>query len=503
MTNTFIFKNFTFRLSNQLAQQSDQNHTILKIIQSDNVEKIYNNETEIKYFTKKPNDILLGIEIGKYIQSIQNSIGTNNHINNGLNNTNKLTIDCSHINKYDLLKFYEGLLIGIWEYSGHKTNQKPKNKISIDIYFKDSVNTNTPHTEDLQENMHEEIQKINNLIDSTFLTRELVEMPSNLLTPSKLAEYAKNIPGIKVTIEKVTEGGIWEVGKGSSEPPLLITCEWDGTSYNNSNIEGSNPPEQIINNSAASNSSNPNNKHNPIVLVGKGVTFDSGGLSLKPPRSMEDMKVDMGGAATVLGIMKAAASNKLKQKLIAIIPCVENMPSGNALKPGDVITSLSGKTIEVLNTDAEGRLILADALYIAQTRYKASKIIDFATLTGAVVVALGELYGGLFSNDTELSNQLIESGDQTHEPVCRLPLNDKYDELMNCHIADMCNIAKPGAGAGSITAAQFLQRFIDKKTKWAHIDIAGVAHTSRNSMLNINKSTGFGVRLVCNYLSKI
>ncbi|QEK37798.1 leucyl aminopeptidase family protein [Candidatus Cytomitobacter indipagum] len=408
---------------------------------------IYRNESSIEYFTSKKDYLIIGVEVAKYIKKENKSLSD-------------ICIDCS-MEKEDFLKFYEGILIGSWEYDNHKTDKSGKN-ISVNLLINQNMGND----------IESKAKEISNLIEASFLTRKLVEMPGNLLTPSKLAEYAKNIDGLKVEVEKINHGGIWEVGKGSSEDPLLLTCEWNGDS-----------------------------SEDPIILVGKGVTFDSGGLSLKPPRSMEDMKCDMGGAATVLGIMQAAVKNKIKKRIIGIMPCVENMPSGNALKPGDVITSMSGKTIEVLNTDAEGRLILADALHIAQNKYNAKEIIDFATLTGAVTVALGELYAGLFSNNNELANKITESGEMVCEPVCRLPLHEKYDELMNSDIADMCNIQKPGGGAGSITAAQFLQRFVNSDVAWAHLDIAGVARTSFNSAININKSTGFGVRLIYNYLT--
>ncbi len=422
--------------------------TTLKIINSskNSFEKIQNTENKlsIHFNTKEKSYLLIGVEIGKY-----------------LSNEVDLSIDCNSMKKNEITQLYEGILIGNWKYEGHKSNKKEIKNLNLHIL------TNF--------DMKDDFAKIKSLIDSMSFTRSLVERPPNLLTPSILADISKNIPGLKCTVKEMKSGGIWEVGKASSEPSLLIVCEWNGNK----------------------------DSRDPIALVGKGVTFDSGGLSLKPPKSMEDMKCDMAGAATVLGIMKYASEQNLEHNLIGIIPCVENVVSGNALKPGDVITSLSGKTIEVLNTDAEGRLILADALHIAQTEYKAKTIIDFATLTGAIVVALGEVYGGLFSNNNELSNQLIKSGDNIIEPLCKLPLHKKYDELMDTEIADMCNIQKPGSGAGSITAAQFLQRFINDDVKWAHIDIAGVARTARNSILGVKKSTGFGVRLIADLLDSI
>ncbi len=419
-------------------------YNLLNITNSDKnkFETVKNQDStiEINYLTDKKEHLLIGVSIGQYLKS--------ENIN--------IAIDASKFSESNLSDLCEGILIGNWEYEGHKS-QKKTSEQSVTIITQNK-------------NAEAIFSKVQNLTNATFLTRSLTEKPANLLTPTMLAEIAKGIPGLKCTVEEMKSGGIWEVGKGSVEPSLLITCEWEG--------EGG----------------------EPIALVGKGVTFDSGGLSLKPPKSMEDMKIDMSGAATVLGILQYAAAQKLPNKIIGIIPCVENMPSANALKPGDVITSLSGQTIEVLNTDAEGRLILADALYVAQEKYGAKTIIDFATLTGAIVVALGELYCGLFSNDDELSTNLTEAGNSVFEPVWRLPLHEKYDQLMDTQIADMCNIQKPGSGAGSITAAQFLQRFINNDVKWAHLDIAGVARTARNSILGIKESTGFGVRLIERFL---
>ena len=230
-----------------------------------------------------------------------------------------------------------------------------------------------------------------------------------------------------------------------------------------------------------------------MAFIGKGVGFDSGGLSLKPPKSMEDMKWDMGGAATVTGLIEAAALSKLNYNLIGIIGLVENMPDGDAQRPGDVVKSFSGQTIEVLNTDAEGRLVLADILSWTEKKYKPKFMIDLATLTGAMIVALGNLRAGLFSNDKNFSEAIFNSGEMTGEKVWEMPLDDDYSQLINTEIADMKNIGGPGAG--SITAACFLKRHVEK-TQWAHLDIAGVTWKNKSSPSIPHGGVGWGVKLL-------
>ena len=232
-----------------------------------------------------------------------------------------------------------------------------------------------------------------------------------------------------------------------------------------------------------------------VCFVGKGVTFDTGGISLKPSRGMEEMIMDMGGSAVVVGSMMNAALGKSKKSLIGIIGLVENMPDANAQRPGDIVKTLSGKTVEVLNTDAEGRLVLADAITFTEKKFKPNLIIDLATLTGAIIVCLGSEYAGLFSNDDKLSKQIFDAGKKVDEKVWRLPLHKNYDKLMDSKTADMQNINYVG-GAGSTTAAQFLQRFIINKTPWAHLDIAGMAFSKYGGALNPGGATGFGVRLL-------
>ena len=263
------------------------------------------------------------------------------------------------------------------------------------------------------------------------------------------------------------------VGQGSSNETFLVTIKWNGKKE----------------------------KGKPLCFVGKGVCFDTGGISLKPARFMEEMKYDMGGSAVVVGLMKTLALRKAKVNAVGVVGLVENMPGSNAQRPGDIVKSYSGKTIEVLNTDAEGRLVLADALAYAEKEFKPKFIIDLATLTGAIIIALGEEYAGLFSNDDKLSEQLFKIGNTINEKVWRLPLHKNYDKLMNSKYADVQNINYAG-GAGSITAAQFLQRFVSKEIPWVHLDIAGMAFSKKAASINSGGATGFGVRLLNDLIRK-
>ena len=306
-------------------------------------------------------------------------------------------------------------------------------------------------------------------------TKDLVSEPGNVLHPD---EYAKRLTqlkkiGLKIKVYNTTKlkkmkcNALLGVGQGSSRGSYIVTMEWNGNKK----------------------------QKKPLAFVGKGVCFDTGGISLKPARFMEDMTYDMAGSAVVVGLLKSLALRKAKVKAVGVVGLVENMVSGNAQRPGDIVKSFSGKTIEVLNTDAEGRLVLADAITFTEKKFKPNFIIDLATLTGAIVVALGSEYAGLFSNDDKLSEQLFDAGLNVDEKVWRLPLHENYDKLMNSKNADMQNINYVG-GAGSTTAAQFLQRFILNKTPWAHLDIAGMAFSKYGGSLNSSGATGFGVRLL-------
>ncbi len=307
-----------------------------------------------------------------------------------------------------------------------------------------------------------------------FLARDLVNEPANTLGPVEFAAQAKALTKLGMKVEILNEkdllklkmGALLGVAQGSVRPARVAIMRWEGAK---------------------------SKKTPPVAFVGKGVVFDTGGISLKPGPGMGDMKGDMGGAAAVIGLMCALAARKAKVNAVGVIGLVENMPAGNAMRPGDIITAMSGQTIEVLNTDAEGRLVLADALWYTQKKFKPCMTIDLATLTGAILVALGQDHAGLFSNDDELSGRLAEAGQSTGEKVWRLPLDSKYDKMIDSKNADMKNIG--GRFAGSITAAQFLQRYVDD-TPWAHLDIAGTAMNSPKSDISQSWSSGFGVRLL-------
>ncbi len=314
------------------------------------------------------------------------------------------------------------------------------------------------------------------IADGVFLTRNLVNEPANIIYPESMAEECEKLAALGVDVLVVDEPEMYEmgfgallgVGQGSSRESKMVIMRWNGLP------KGS--------------------KSAPLAFVGKGVTFDTGGISLKPAGGMEEMKWDMGGAGTVIGLMKALAGRKAKVNVVGAVGLVENMPGGNAQRPGDVVTSYSGQTIEVLNTDAEGRLVLADVLWYTQKHFKPKFIVDLATLTGAIIIALGTSRAGLFSNDDKLAEQLFKTGQKTGEELWRLPLADVYDKQINCDIADMQNIGKDRE-AGSITAAQFLQRFVNK-TPWAHLDIAGVAWSKKDTDTIPRGATAFGVSLL-------
>ncbi len=313
------------------------------------------------------------------------------------------------------------------------------------------------------------------LEEGTFYARDLVSEPGNILHPDEYARRINSLKkiGLKINIydekklKKLGMNTLLGVGQGSIRGSYLVTMEWNGL----------------------------RNNSKPLAFVGKGVCFDTGGISLKPAKFMEDMTYDMAGSAVVVGLMKSLALRKAKINAVGVVGLVENMPGGNALRPGDILKSYSGKTVEVLNTDAEGRLVLADALTYTEKKFKPKFIIDLATLTGAIIVSLGSEYAGLFSNDDKLSNELSDAGNQVEEKVWRMPLNKNYDKLIDSKNADMQNINYVG-GAGSTTAAQFLQRFILSKTPWAHLDIAGMAFSKYGGALNSGGATGFGVRLL-------
>jgi leucyl aminopeptidase len=295
------------------------------------------------------------------------------------------------------------------------------------------------------------------------LTRELVTEPANIIYPESFVGRCEQLKAAGVA---------FEVSQGSAREPRLLVMRWDGT----------NGAEQT-----------------PLALVGKGVTFDTGGISLKPPGGMEDMKWDMGGAGAVAGTMLALAKRNAKAHVVGVCGLVENMPDAKAQRPGDVVTSMSGQTIEVINTDAEGRLVLCDAITWVQQKYAPKVIVDLATLTGAIIISLGNEHGGLFSNDDGLAAQLTAAGKAIGDPLWRMPLSPAYDKLIDSPIADIKNVG-PREG-GSITAAQFIQRFVDDGVKWAHLDIAGMVWASKPGGTWDKGATGYGVRLLDKFVA--
>ena len=362
-----------------------------------------------------------------------------------------------------LLEFLYGFELKSYKFEKYKSNKNndfQKLLVSVDDSKK----------------FEQRYQYLYSVKEGVYLTRDLVSEPPNELYPETYVNLIKKLGKLGLDIEILDEkkmhklgmNSLLGVGQGSSKDSFLVIIKWNGLKKD---------------------------KGKPLAFVGKGVCFDTGGISLKPARFMEEMKYDMGGSAVVVGLMKSLAIRKAKVNAVGVVGLVENMPGSNAQRPGDIVKSYSGKTIEVLNTDAEGRLVLADALTYTEEKFKPKFIIDLATLTGAIIVSLGEEYAGLFSNDDNLSNKLYKIGENIDEKVWRLPLHKNYDKLMNSKFADVQNINYAG-GAGSITAAQFLQRFILKKTPWVHLDIAGMAFSKKAANLNSGGATGYGVRLL-------
>ena len=384
--------------------------------------------------------------------------------------------DSLELDKDKLAKFFSEFIFGfnLKSYTFSKYKTLDKDKIDKKINFK-IITSN-------KEKIEKKYRYYDSIKEGVFLTRDLVSEPPNVLTPKAYVQEIKKLSkfGLKIKaydekeMKKLGLNALLGVGQGSVNETYLVTLEWNGKK---------------------------NLKQNPLAFVGKGVCFDTGGISIKPAKFMEEMKYDMAGSAVVVGLLKSFALRKAKINAVGVVGLVENMPGGNAQRPGDIVKSYSGKTIEVLNTDAEGRLVLADALTFTEKKYKPKFIIDLATLTGAIIVSLGEEYAGLFSNNDELSKNIFEASKNVNEKVWRLPLHKNYDKLMNSTIADVQNINYVG-GAGSITAAQFLQRFILNKTPWAHLDIAGMSFSKKAANLNSEGATGFGVRLLNNLVKE-
>jgi leucyl aminopeptidase len=376
-----------------------------------------------------------------------------------------IALDATGLAAEDLAHVLLGLRLRNWRYDIYRTKMKDEHKVTL----KRVVVLNAP------EGAEDAWGEAAHLAEGIEFTRELVTEPANIIYPETFVERcqqrfegsgAELIVLDEAKMEELRMGALLGVGQGSVRDSRILAIRWNGGTDGDA----------------------------PIAFVGKGVTFDTGGISIKPGPGMEDMKWDMGGAGAVAGAMLALVRRKAKANVVGVVGLVENMPDGNAQRPGDVVTSMSGQTIEVLNTDAEGRLVLCDALHWTQQEFKPARIVDFATLTGAIIISLGNEHAGLFSNDDALAKDLADAGNASGDKVWRLPIGPAYDKLIDSPIADMKNIG--GKGAGSITAAQFLHRFIEDGTPWAHCDIAGTVWSDKPGATWGKGATGFGVRLM-------
>ena len=365
-----------------------------------------------------------------------------------------------------------GLRLRAWRWDEYRTTQKDAEKVSL----KSAVIVGAP------DGIEAAWQRESALAEGVEFTKELVTLPANVLYPESFVERCRKAlegTGIEIIVlddaqmEKLGMGALLGVGQGSERPSRILAMRWNGGD------EGA----------------------KPTLLVGKGVTFDSGGISIKPGAGMEDMKWDMGGAGAVAGTMVALAKRKAKANVVGVCGLVENMPDGKAQRPGDVVKTMSGQTVEVLNTDAEGRLVLCDALHWAQNEFDPAAVIDLATLTGAMLIALGKEQAGLFSNDDTLAGNLSTAGATSGDKVWRMPIGPAYDKLIDSPIADMKNVGP--REAGSITAAQFLKRFIKDGMPWAHLDIAGMAWSNKPGATYGKGATGYGVRLLDQYVRDV
>ncbi len=381
-----------------------------------------------------------------------------------------LVIDAGGLDAESVARLATGVVLRAWRHDRYRTKLAAKLKPTLEDI---SIVTTDPGSEAAW-------AKAQAIIAGVSLTRELVSEPANVIYPESFVERVRHLADLGVEIEVLDDdamrvlgmGSLLGVGQGSARPSRLLCMRWDGTS---------------------------GATKTPVVFVGKGVTFDTGGISLKPPGGMEDMKWDMGGAGAVAGSMKALAGRKANAHIVGVCALVENMPDGNAQRPGDVVTSMSGQTIEVINTDAEGRLVLCDAMTWVQRKYSPKVMVDLATLTGAMIIALGHEYGGMFSNDDGLAAQLTAAAATSGDSLWRFPLGDAYNKLIDSPIADMKNVGP--REAGSITAAQFLQRFVDEGVKWAHLDIAGMVWAAKPGAVWDKGATGYGVRLLDRFVA--
>lgn len=384
-------------------------------------------------------------------------------------------LDINSFNKAEVATWIAaGANLASYRFDKYFTKKKPEEKAVLESL--------TIELEDHEEaKRHYAYQQ--SIVDGVFLARNCVTEPANKLYPASYAEIITDSLedcGVKVEVFGENEmrhfgeqgmGALLGVGQGSNNECKLVVMQYHGAGKDEA----------------------------PVAFVGKGVTFDSGGISLKPSSGMAEMKYDMAGSAAVVGLMKTLALRKAKVNVVGVVGLVENMPGGNAQRPSDVVTTMSGQTIEVLDTDAEGRLVLADALWYTQDRFKPKAMVNLATLTGAIVVALGSTYAGCFSNNDELADKLVRSGKKVDEKLWRMPLHKDYDEQIKSDIADMANLGSVRGSAGSATAAQLLQRFVND-VPWAHLDIAGVVWEKKGKATCPRGATGFGVRLLNQFI---
>ncbi len=382
----------------------------------------------------------------------------------------RVVIDAAGLAIDTVAKLLEGAVLRGWRYDRYRTTQPTNQKPTLATI----VVAGAP------EGVEARWAASHAVVEGVKLTRELVTEPANIIYPETFVERCRTLADLGVEIQVLDDdamaaagmGALLGVGLGSARPSRLLVMKWNGTG---------------------------DATRTPVVFVGKGVTFDTGGISLKPPAGMEDMKWDMGGAGAVAGAMMALAGRKAKAHVVAVCALVENMPDGKAQRPGDVVTSMSGQTIEVINTDAEGRLVLCDAMTWVQKHYSPKVMVDLATLTGAMIVSLGHEHGGIFANDNALAAQLVAAGDAVGDPLWRMPLGEAYNKMIDSPIADMKNVGP--REAGSITAAQFLQRFVDEGVTWAHLDIAGMVWASKPGPGWDKGATGYGVRLLDRFIA--
>jgi len=383
--------------------------------------------------------------------------------------TEQLVLDATGLTAQEVAHVLTGMTLRAWRHDVYRTRLKDEQKVSLK-----QVTIASP-----PEGAEAAWTETSALVEGVNFTRELVAEPANVIYPETFVERCRaRFEGTGAELVVLDEAQMAELGmgallgvsQGSRREARLLAIRWNG------GAEG----------------------QPPMAFVGKGVTFDTGGISIKPAAGMEDMKWDMGGAGAVAGAMLALAKRRAKANVIGVVGLVENMPDGNAQRPGDVVTSMNGQTIEVINTDAEGRLVLCDVLTWVQREHKPTAIVDLATLTGAMIIALGHEHGGVFSNNDGLANSLLQSGLDSGDKLWRFPLSPAYDKLIDSPIADIRNVGP--RGAGSITAAQFLQRFIENDTPWAHLDIAGMVWADKPGATWDKGATGFGVRVLDQYV---